>query len=323
MNAPRSMSNVKVSVLMITYNHVRFVAQAIESVLAQKTSFAYELVIGEDCSVDGTRDVVRTYQDRYPDVIRALLRDRNLGMMDNLIQTHCECRGQYVALLEGDDFWTTPDKLQVQADYLDEHPACAICFHANSIQYEDGRPPRTYLPPGRRAEYSIEDLLVSDLMYTCSVMYRRGLFGEFPAWFRDLPMGDWPLHLLNAQHGQIGYIDRVMSTYRVHPGGLWSRLGRVERLHWEIRAYELFARHLEPKYRPAIRSMIGRRYYRLAVEHASRGEVVQAIACVRKSLTACPLNREIRASKWGGLLLIPLKKVLLSHGSPINRPGSG
>src|SRR5581483_3949071 len=103
-NAPRVLTvravpetNVKVSVLMITYNHQSFIEQAIDSVLAQKTDFDYELVIGEDCSTDGTRDIVKRFQEGHPRIIRALHRSENLGMMDNFIQTHRECRGQYVA----------------------------------------------------------------------------------------------------------------------------------------------------------------------------------------------------------------------------------
>ena len=112
-------ADVKVSVAMITYNHERFIAQAIESVLMQQTDFAVELVIGEDCSTDGTRAIVRDYGERYPERIRLLLPEHNLGMMPNFVATLKACRGQYVASVEGDDYWTDPHKLQKQVDFLE------------------------------------------------------------------------------------------------------------------------------------------------------------------------------------------------------------
>jgi glycosyltransferase involved in cell wall biosynthesis len=125
--APGMSENPKVSVCMMTYNHERFIAQAIESVLEQKTSFDLELVIGEDCSTDGTRKIVAEYARKYPEKIKAMFRETNLGMTANGIQTLRECRGRYIALLEGDDYWTDPLKLQKQVDFLDVHPTCTAC----------------------------------------------------------------------------------------------------------------------------------------------------------------------------------------------------
>src|ERR1700730_11718775 len=105
---------MKLSVAMITYNHEQFIGQAIESVLAQKVNFEYELVIGEDCSTDGTRAVILDFHRRYPDRIVPLLRERNLGGQKILLGTLAACRGKYLALLEGDDYWICTDKLQRQ-----------------------------------------------------------------------------------------------------------------------------------------------------------------------------------------------------------------
>ena len=99
---------------MITYNHERFIAQAIESVLEQKTTFDFEIVIGEDCSTDGTGKIVMSYAQKYPDKVRAIVREKNIGATHNFINTLNQCRGQYVALLEGDDYWIDPMKLELQ-----------------------------------------------------------------------------------------------------------------------------------------------------------------------------------------------------------------
>src|SRR3712207_1086613 len=103
--------SMKVSVLMLAYNHEKFIAQALDSALMQQVNFDYEIVIGEDCSTDNTRDILIRYQKEYPHRIRLLLPEKNLGMHDNLIQTFKACRGDYIAFLEGDDYWTSPNKL--------------------------------------------------------------------------------------------------------------------------------------------------------------------------------------------------------------------
>ena len=123
------MKHLKLSVAMITYNHELFIGPAIESALAQKVNFDYEVVIGEDCSTDGTRAVVMDFQRRYPDIIKILLRERNIGGFRNMESTLAACGGQYLAILEGDDYWTRPDKLRKQVDFLDAHPDRAICCH--------------------------------------------------------------------------------------------------------------------------------------------------------------------------------------------------
>src|SRR5438132_1821213 len=102
---------MKLSVMMITYNHERFIAQALDSILAQRVNFDYEIVIGEDCSTDGTRDILMDFHRRYPDRIVLLLRDHNLGVMRNFEATLGACRGRYLALLEVDDYWTSENKL--------------------------------------------------------------------------------------------------------------------------------------------------------------------------------------------------------------------
>jgi glycosyltransferase involved in cell wall biosynthesis len=108
---------MKVSVLMITYNHEKFIAQAIDSILMQQTDFEYEIVVGDDFSKDRTRAILDNYKKKHPSKIKLLFPDRNLGMHRNFIQTLNSCQGQYVALLEGDDYWTSPYKLQKQVDF--------------------------------------------------------------------------------------------------------------------------------------------------------------------------------------------------------------
>lgn len=262
---------MKVSVKMITYNQEKFIAQAIDSILMQKVNFDYEIVIGEDCSTDKTRDIVIDYRQRYPDKIRLLLNEKNLGMHPNSVQAYKACRGELVALLEGDDYWTSLYKLQKQVDFMAAHPECTVCFHDVTVFYENGsRKPRNYCRADQQEISTLEDLLVSDFIPTCSVMFRRGLFSEFPDWYYTLPMGDWPLLILNAQYGKIGYINEVMGVYRVHEGGVWTHgdawatddyIARTA--PYDINFYEIINEHLEYKYDDLIRKGIARRSYSL------------------------------------------------------------
>jgi glycosyltransferase involved in cell wall biosynthesis len=258
----------KVSVLIITYNHEALIAQAIESALMQRTDFACEIVIGEDCSTDGTRAIVAGYQQRYPGRIRALMHEKNLGHLGklNFIRTHENCRGKYVALLEGDDYWISPDKIQLQADYLDAHPECCACYHNAWIE-TDRIPPERHIfyPPGQPAFCEFADLLRTKLPPTASVMYRRGLFEAFPDWFFEIQMGDLPFHALNSQFGGFGYLDEIMSVYRVHDGGVWTTKGLVDRTKAEIKAFELIDTFFKGRHRETIASVINQRQFFMSI----------------------------------------------------------
>ena len=169
-----------VSVHMITYNHEPYIRKAIECVLAQKTNFPFELVIGEDCSTDGTREIAFDYAKRYPDVIRVITSEYNVGMMNNTFRTSMACRGRYIAYCEGDDYWHHPEKLQKQVDYMETHPHCGLvcsdydCYSPNGALAAGNdfkSSGRTLAPsPG------IHDILAGngDIL-TCTVLARRNL----------------------------------------------------------------------------------------------------------------------------------------------------
>jgi predicted O-linked N-acetylglucosamine transferase (SPINDLY family)/predicted SAM-dependent methyltransferase/GT2 family glycosyltransferase len=241
---------MKASILMITYNHEEFIAQAIDSVLMQEVDFDYEIVVGEDFSTDNTRRIVMDYQRKYPEIIRLLLPDHNLGMLTNFVNTYKACEGEYIALLEGDDYWLSASKLQKQVDFLDQNPEYSICFNDTIIieHDKDGKP--EIFPHRSSAETcTIQRLLSDNFISTPSVMYRAGFVKEFPDWYYEQGMGDWSLHILTAQHGKIGYIDEVMSVYRVHHGGLWSSASIDHRLQATITMLRNVGRHFGDTYK--------------------------------------------------------------------------
>ena len=179
----------KLSVSIVTYDQEAFIGQALDSVLMQRTDFDFEIVIGEDCSTDRTREIVEQYARLYPDRIRALLHPYNLGPShirgkNNFVATFEACRGKYVALLEGDDYWTDLCKLQKQVDFLDNHPDFSTCFHwADWLDEESCRikPGWRLGPPLIKPYYTLDDLLEhGNFIQTASVMFRNNLFGHLP-----------------------------------------------------------------------------------------------------------------------------------------------
>jgi hypothetical protein len=139
--------------------------------------------------------------------------------------------GRYVAVMDGDDFWTSPSKLQRQIDFLDARPDCSMCFHNAIVVDEDGIPSgELYAAPERLGEMTIEHAMAGCDIPAASPVFRREVLDPLPAWFFDLRFGDWPLYVLAAEHGRIGYLEEPMSAYRVHPGGMWS--GEAPERRW-------------------------------------------------------------------------------------------
>ncbi len=241
---------MKVSVCVITYNHGKFIKDALDSILMQKTDFDFEITIGDDYSTDNTREILLTYARRYPNKINLLLHPKKIGIMENFIQTFIKCQGKYIAMLEGDDFWISPYKLQLQANFLDKNPDYAITFHKVYI-YDDKLKKKISVLPGNnysRNTYYLRDILLGNFIPTCSVMLRNKLFGNFPRWFKELEMGDWPIHALNAQFGKIGYINKIMGVYRIHNANFYFHRQTTDRLLGCIKTHEVFAKHFPKKY---------------------------------------------------------------------------
>lgn len=282
---------MKLSVAMITYNQERFIGQAIESVLGQRVNFDYEIVIGEDCSTDGTRAAILDFQRRYPDRIVALLREQNISAMRNFAETIAACQGQYVAFLEGDDYWTSADKLQRQVDFLDDHPDSALCCHRVKTLNETGSAEFDIFPPRAAGTYTIEDLLKGNFIMTCSTMLRRELIGPIPRWFFKMKLGDWPLFAMVARYGRIELMDEVMAAYRVHHGSTWSVLPLLTRLREGARMLRALDAQLGFQYTKTIRQTIARPYLDLAIAARSNGKRTETA----KHLASYVRNRGLRS----------------------------
>jgi len=236
---------LKVSVLIITYNHEKFIATAIESVLNQRTSFEIEIVVGEDCSTDGTRKILEEFQEKFPDKIKLLLHDKNVGMHRNFEMVLTKCAGEYIAVLEGDDYWTDSLKLQRQVEFMEANPDCTECFHKVTVIYQDKSQQSHDFPVGvTKAKFNLEDVVSSFFIPTLSIMFKRSAIAKLPAVFYRITNPDWMIHVLCSEKGKVGFIDEVMGVYRVHSGGVWSGISRVKVLKNTIKSAHVINAYL-------------------------------------------------------------------------------
>lgn len=252
-----------VDILMPTYNHERFIAQAIESVLAQKTTFEYRIMVGDDCSTDSTQAIVKSYVEKHPGKIELFSSPINLGALhrDRMsVKVLNTCTAKYVALLEGDDYWTDPYKLQKQVDFLERHPECSLCFHNAEALFDDGAQPPSYSyhlhPAGQKEISTLVDVINGLVPITCSVLFRNNLIGELPECFYQVKTPDWIMFVLLAELGNFGYINEVMAVYRLHAGGIWSSLNQPYRIRQHIYTYKMIDTHLNLKYHHLISKQI-------------------------------------------------------------------
>ena len=292
--ADQSVTNPKVSVLVLTYNHELFIEQALHSILVQEVNFEYELVIGEDCSTDRTREIVRKFQMEHRDKVRLILPEKNLGSGGSILflQVIKSAKGQYIAWMDGDDYWTDPRKLQKQVDFLDQHPECAICFHDAIVVYEDGsgRPARPFNALKPKNFSTLQDLFGDNYIPSLSVMVRNKQTYNFPDWFRAYEYLDWELHIFYAQFGKLGYLDEVMGVYRVHPGGVWSGSTSKRHLPKMIEMMEEMNVYLNFRYAKFIRASQSHYYYLLARECVLEGDLPLAKAYAWQGVKKKPLN---------------------------------
>ncbi len=229
--------NPLVSITVATYQHENYIKQCLDGILMQITNFPIEIIIGEDQSTDSTRSICIEYAENHKDKIRLFLRSRETSQYHdgkgnficrfNGIWNRMSARGKYLAMCEGDDYWTDPYKLQKQVDFLESNPTFSLSYHNVYFKNESNNTLKISDWP-QKPEITIEDLALNNYIYTASVVFRReSLTVEaIPA---KLPFGDYFMWLIIAQKGRIKYFDEPMGVYRIHEGGVWSLLSYAER----------------------------------------------------------------------------------------------
>ena len=248
MNAPEKM----VSICCITYNQRAYIRDALEGFLSQRTSFSYEILIHDDASTDGTADVIREYAERYPDLIFPILQTQNQYSqgLTNISGTFNfpRARGKYIAMCEGDDYWTDPEKLKRQVEFMEANPDCSLCFHSARVEHQERALAKRQMRPyrGSRRVTPAEIIGKTSGYPTASLLFRREMVERLPDFYVQAPIADIPLQLMAAARGWAYYIDRPMCVYRLGGAASWTTLmkqGDYERKQQE------YARAMERMYR--------------------------------------------------------------------------
>ena len=258
-----------VSINCITYNHEKYIADAIESFLMQKTNFNYEILIYDDASTDKTADIIREYETKYPGLIKPIYQTENQYSkgVKTINFTFRRAEGKYIAVCEGDDYWTDPYKLQKQVDYMEKHPECSMCVHAAYRVLPDKTKLKLHLRPNRGNKvFTVEEVIQQGdggLFATNSILFPAVFSTNRPYFYEKAPVGDYPLAIYLALQGIVYYIDEFMSAYRVGVKGSWSSMMSSANIETRVAFNEAIAnmlneinRYTEYKYDSTIRKTI-------------------------------------------------------------------
>lgn len=262
-----------VSICCLSYNQKNFIAQTIESWLDQKTDFDVEILIHDDASTDGTDEIIRSYANKYPEggssrfVIKPLFEEENRyskSPVKNIsgIYNFPRVKGKYIAMCEGDDYWTDDNKLSEQVEYMEAHPECSLCFHS-AYQINSDVIGRKMMRPytGSRIVDPAEIINKVSGYPTASLMLRADLMKELPEFYMEAPIGDIPMQLTMAAGGYGYYIDKPMCAYRYFAPGSWTRdmyTGedfKAKQLNYEqqlIKMYDDFDTYSKHRYTEAV-----------------------------------------------------------------------
>jgi glycosyltransferase involved in cell wall biosynthesis len=233
-----------ISVLMLAYNHEPYIAQAIQSVLDQKTDLDFELVIGEDFSKDRTRAIILEFKEKYPAKIKVIENATNVGMHENFLRTLFSCGGKYLCVCEGDDYWNNPDKLNLQYQFLEAKPEYVLVCgnHAryiqNTNQFERGNP-----VAGPDHDITFEQLIQGNSITTATIMFRNVLKREdFAPDFFSIISCDWYMYMKLLSHGKFRYVNKNVAVYRINEGSINGRTNRLTIANKEMDFMELVKR---------------------------------------------------------------------------------
>lgn len=299
------MTKPKVSICCCTYNHENFIRETLDGFFMQKTNFPFEIIIHDDVSTDNTVSIIKEYEKKYPGIIKPIYQtEKQYGFVPFLDKyVYPAITGEYVAICEGDDYWTHPDKLQKQVDFLDANPDFSVCFHPVKVIFEDKSSPDTMYPsPELRFNtnvLSIYHLLQRNFIQTNSVMY-RWRFSEANRSYMYGTCGvmphDWYMHLLHAQVGKIGFLDEMMAVYRRHSAGIWQ--ADLDTIHSNFGTGELrFFLHLE-KYFPEYNQLLGHKYTCFNALHIFNAYLKhQDFQSMQEIMTMCPDFLEVTSNQ--------------------------
>ncbi len=259
---------MKVSVYCTVFNHEKYLRGTLEGFVSQQTNFPFEVFVHDDASTDGSADIIREFAEKYPDIIKPIIQTENqyskgLKIFSTFIRPHVS--GQYIAVCEGDDRWTDPQKLQLQADFLDSHPEYSACAHNTTKEDLQTGIVSTMYPQDGDRDITLEQALHGPVrcFHTSSIMYRIQYVDNRPEFFKKAKsFGDYPLMIYLTLSGKVRFLARTMSYYRFGSAGSWTSRSRanvnslIRNHQYAIDMLEEVNRYTENKYQELIQPII-------------------------------------------------------------------
>lgn len=221
---------VMVSICCITFNQESYIRDALDGFVSQKTDFKYEVLIHDDASTDKTADIIREYQEKYPEMIKPILQTENQYSkgLTNVSGTwnFPRAKGKYIAMCEGDDYWTDENKLKRQVDYMEAHPDCSMVFHSAKVEVQGTAVTESMMRPYKKSRVvTPEEIIDKTSGYpTASLLFRTEMVKNLPDFYNHAPIADIPLQLLAANMGYAYYMDEPMCVYRLGGAASWTTL---------------------------------------------------------------------------------------------------
>lgn len=277
--------DILVSICCITYNQEEYIRDALEGFLMQKTNFKYEIIIHDDASTDNTVEIIKEYEEKYPDIIKTICQKENqyskgIKIVPLVLE---KVQGKYITICEGDDYWTDENKLQLQVDYMEANEKCTFCFHNAKILNMRSNKMSTLIEKKYtkgKEDYSPEDLLMIDYVGkipTASFMFKKENTEKLPDWYFQSICEDLPLKLIMTNYGYAHYIDKEMSVYRRGTGksltDKWSEENKdnekvVKNINEFIKIIENFDKFSKYKYTQTINRT--KEYYKMEILYAQK-----------------------------------------------------
>lgn len=278
-----------VSICCITYNHSKYIQKCLDGFVEQKTDFIFEILIHDDGSNDGTREIIEEFQERYPNIIKPIFQSENQWSKGvrgiNYRYNFPRANGKYIALCEGDDYWTDPFKLQKQVDFLEANPGYSLCFHKSSVIMDDIQ--QFVLPSiNENKSFIINDIITeSNFIRTESMVFRKSVIDNMEILF--VYAGDLFLSLLCASKGKVYFISETMSVYRMHDKGFYSGSSSENVLKRGIEDRIKLNKYFEYKYNIEFRRAIKKRkrqYYLVIFRNSLISRIYRKIKKICRSL---------------------------------------
>lgn len=269
------MEEILLSVCCTSYNHEKYIRDALEGFLHQKVKFKYEILIHDDASTDKTSQIIQEYEKKYPEIIKPIYQTQNQyskGMQIHYTFNHTRAKGKYIAWCEADDYWIDQNKLQKQVDYLEKHPNCSISCHASYALNVNSRKTEKISPFHTATQFILNDFLEKQITFsTPTICYRKELFDDVPSFYHDCPVGDVPLKMFLLVKGYGYFMPEAMAVYRKNVIGSWTN--RIAINHQKNIAHQKkmilflqqFNHYFNHKYEKALNTYIHKRNYLILI----------------------------------------------------------